>query len=201
MITKYINGIDKMKIVTINGSPRGQNSTSQIMIDAFTRYMDNSEIVKIILAEFDLQNCQGCYSCWLNECGCVIDDDFNKLGILADGADLMVFASPVYFKNLTGLFKSFIDRLTSTGSPHAEKKYESPKFVMLSNCGYPYDSEFEVISLWIKRFSASMNSDLLGEFYFPNGKRLKDSTDEAAVYLDNLAQSGRNIVNHLFITP
>ncbi|MEQ8175826.1 MAG: flavodoxin family protein [Syntrophomonadaceae bacterium] len=186
-----------MKIITINGSPKGRDSTSKIMIDAFTKYLDDCDIVHITLAENDLQHCQGCYSCWINGSGCVIDDDFGKIFALADGANLIVFASPVYFKNVTGLFKNFIDRLTSTGSPHVEKTGESPKFVMLSNCGFPYESEFEVISLWIKRFSASMNSPLLGEFYFPGGKRLKEPTGEAALYLDNLSQSGKNIVNLL----
>ncbi|MEN6390948.1 MAG: flavodoxin family protein [Syntrophomonas sp.] len=186
-----------MKIVTVNGSPKGKDSTSKIMIDAFTKYMYDCEIVHIILAENTLQHCRGCYSCWINASGCVIDDDFGKIIALAEGANLIVFASPVYFKNVTGLFKNFIDRLTSTGSPHVERRGESPKFVMLSNCGFPYESEFDVISLWIKRFSASMNSTLLGEFYFPGGKSLKEATDEAAKYLDNLAQSGRNIVNLL----
>ncbi|MEN6349561.1 MAG: flavodoxin family protein [Syntrophomonas sp.] len=186
-----------MKIVAINGSPRGTDSTSIIMIDALTKYMADCAIVHITLADHDLQNCRGCYSCWINGSGCVIDDDFNKIVALADGADLIVFASPVYFKNLTGLLKNFIDRLTSTGSPHVEKKGESPAFVMLSNSGFPYESEFEVISLWIKKFSASMNSTLAGEFYFPGGKSLKEPTDEAAIYLDNLAQSGRNIVHLL----
>lgn len=186
-----------MKVVTINGSPRGRNSTSKIMIDAFTRYIGDCDIVDITLAENDIQNCQGCYLCWINGSGCVIDDDFKKIVALSNGADLIVFASPVYFKNITGLLKNFIDRLTSTGSPHVEKKGESPKFVMLANCGFPYESEFEVISLWIKKFAASMNSTLVGEFYFPGGKRLKEPTGEAAMYLDNLAQSGRNIVDLL----
>ena len=185
-----------MKILMINGSPQGVNSSSKIMLSALVRDVQNEhEIVNITLAEKELYPCRGCYSCWANNRGCVIEDDFSGIIKSAENTDLIVFATPVYFGNVSGLFKNFIDRLTSTGNPHADVKLGAPKFVMVANCGFPDEKQFEVISLWINKFVASMRSELLGEYYFPAGKRLKDENDEQAqLYLQNLALQGPKIL-------
>ena len=184
-----------MKILLINGSPKSGQSSCALMLSALVKDISkNNQILTVNLADKNLHHCRGCYSCWTNSRGCVIDDDFNDIIQSAENTDLIVFATPVYFGNVSGLFKNFIDRLTSTGNPHAEVKLGAPKFVMLSNCGYPSEKEFEIISLWINKFVTSMKSELLGEFYYPNGKRLKDVNDlDSQTYLKHLAQSGKEI--------
>ena len=181
-----------MKIVAINGSPRGKGSVSAIMLTAFLSGAGaDVDIVDITLAEKNVEYCRGCYSCWTSNQGCILDDDFNEIVKSAANTDIIVFASPVYFGNVTGLFKNFIDRLTSTGNPHAEVKMGAPKFIMLSNCGYNSTDEFEIVSLWIKQLVNRMNSSLLGEFYCPNGKQLRDGKSEKTqAYLKMLAEQG-----------
>lgn len=190
-----------MKVFTVNGSPKGQQSASAAMLSAFTSGMKDCQIVSLNLADKNIQHCRGCYSCWTNSHGCVLEDDFHEIIASAQGTDLIVFATPVYFENVSGLFKNFIDRLTSTGNPHAQIKIGAPKFVMLSNCGFVSEKEFEIISLWAHRFVQKMQSELLGEFYFPGGKRLRDAQDETAMqYLKFLQEQGAAIVNALHDT-
>ena len=187
-----------MKILAVNGSPRGKQSNSAAMLDAFLQGVGPScEIVSVDLADKDIRSCRGCYSCWKTG-KCVMDDDFHAIIAQAEGADLIAFATPVYFENVSGLFKNFIDRLTSTGSPHAEVRLGAPKFVVLANCGFPSEQQFEIVSLWFRHLVANMQSELLGEFYFPNGKRLRDASDETAqAYLRYLKKRGAAIAGSL----
>lgn len=186
-----------MKVIAINGSPKGEKSNCHLMLTAFTKELD-CEVVTINLAEKKIENCKGCYSCWTSNRGCNVKDDFNDIIFSASGADLIIFASPVYSGNVSGLFKNFIDRLISTENPHAEVKIGAPKFVMMSNCGFSSEREFEVISLWINQFVDRIKSKLLGEYYFTSGKRLKDKDDVDAVsYLQKLSEEGKRIVDSL----
>lgn len=188
-----------MKIILINGSPRGKDSSCSVMLSAFVKEIGKSiEMVSVNLSEKSIQSCRGCYNCWTNAAGCGIEDDFKDIIKAAENTDLIVFATPVYFGNVSGLFKNFIDRLTSTGNPHSEVKLGAPKFVMMANCGFPDKAQFEIISLWINRFVKSMRSELLGEFYFEGGKRLKDSSNtEAQKFLGELTRKGEEIAGYL----
>jgi multimeric flavodoxin WrbA len=182
-----------VKIVAVNGSPKGINSNTNVMLTSFLSGAEKAgaEVVKIILGDKNIHCCNGCYSCWSNHTGCVIHDDMKSVLVSASGADVIIFASPIYFVFCTGLFKNFIDRLTCTGNPHAEVKIGAPKFIMMSNCGFPSEKEFEILSLWMKQFVRRMNSELLAEYYFPNGKSLKDKDNEKAQqYLTKLQQAG-----------
>lgn len=55
--------------------------------------------------------CKGCLGC-VSSGECVIHDDMS--GILEDmvDADVIVFASPIYFNTISGQMKTMIDRLT-----------------------------------------------------------------------------------------
>jgi multimeric flavodoxin WrbA len=50
-------------------------------------------------------------SCWKNKNGCcVLQDDMGQFYPMLEEADVLVFASPVYWFNLGGQIKQFIDR-------------------------------------------------------------------------------------------
>ena len=141
-----------MKIVAINGSPHGKESNTNIMIEALFRGAREAgaETDNMFLAEKYIQHCRCCNSCWFISPGqCVIRDDMAEvLGRMA-GVDVIILASPVYFENISGLLKVFMDRLTVTGNPHSRNGAKvkagretpagplPPKLVMVSNCGLP----------------------------------------------------------------
>ena len=97
--------------------------------------------------------------------------------------DILIFGSPLYLNNVSGTLKVFFDRLTAAGGdPHKKVNMNDteliPHFIMMSNCGYPYRRQFEVISLWINNVSKMLQAKLIGEFYTTNGKVLTQPTDE-----------------------
>ncbi len=208
-----------MKIVVINGSSRGRASNTNVMVSALLRGAQRAgaETVNILLAENQISHCTGCHSCWTATPGqCVRDDDMLSVLAAMAGASVVVLASPVYFENISGMLKTFMDRLTVIGSPHTRSTTpgggggasldDSPiKLVMVANCGYADPSEFEVISHWFKRISRKLHMGIAGEIYATQGKLLTAPTEElrpqVQAYLGALEQAGGEIATDRRLSP
>jgi hypothetical protein len=120
-----------------------------------------------------------------------------------------VLATPLYFDNISGMLKVFMDRMIVKGDPHFQKDADgecrhlkntevpSPKLVMISNCGFSERSHFQVISHWIERAALNMKTEVLGEFYATQGGLLNIDADELRPvitgYLKTLENAGRQI--------
>ena len=68
------------------------------------------DIDLVILREKKIENCIGCYQC-LEKAICSIQDDMEEIRTLIEKAKILVLASPMYWCGVTGLMKTFIDRL------------------------------------------------------------------------------------------
>lgn len=100
-----------MRIVMINGSPRTNGSTAQIM-GVMQRKLQEKEDVEIDfyhLSELELNYCNGCCSCFKTG-KCVVNDDLEKLSQALTLADGVIVGSPTYASNVSGQLKTFIDR-------------------------------------------------------------------------------------------
>jgi multimeric flavodoxin WrbA len=103
-----------MKVVAFNGSPRKNGNTSialQIALDELKSEGIDTELVQF--GSEGVEDCTACLACAKNkDRKCIIDsDNLNKYiekMIEADGA---ILGSPVYFGNVTGQMKAFIDRV------------------------------------------------------------------------------------------
>lgn len=190
-----------MKIVAINGSPRGKASNTHVMLEALLAGMDGAAISRIILAEKTLGHCTGCYSCWNTTPGkCILEDDMSGILAAMRDADLLLFGTPLYFGHVSGLFKLFFDRLTAAGGdPHAPRKAPGEtRCLMVANCGYPIRNQFSLLSAWIRHVATLMQTPLLAEFYTTSGKVLtapEEGQQEARErYLAYLTECGRHIL-------
>jgi putative NADPH-quinone reductase len=205
-----------MKIVAINGSPKGKAGNTNVMVSAFLKGAQEAgaEAANIFLSEKEIKHCKGCHVCWTRGPGqCVTDDDM--LGILSHmgGANIIVFATPVYFANISGMLKVFMDRMTMIGNPHSQQpsqersnerkpiEAQTPKLLMISNCGFPDRDEFQVVSLWIKKVAQKMRTDLIGEIYATQGKYLTSPPEELLSeindYLLVLESAGKEIATEM----
>ncbi|KUO63541.1 MAG: iron-sulfur protein [Gracilibacter sp. BRH_c7a] len=208
-----------MKIVAINGSAKGKESNTNIMVSAFLRGAEEAgaNCINIFLAEKDIKHCKGCHTCWTRGPGqCVTNDDMLSILSEMSGANIIVFATPVYFGNISGLLKVFMDRMTMIGSPHSQKELSQsnnqiksaelqiPKLIMISNCGLPDRKEFDVVSLWINRVAEKMQMGLVGEIYATQGKYLTSPPEEFKPkineYIILLQEAGKEIVTHLSLS-
>ncbi|MDF2889890.1 MAG: NADPH-dependent reductase [Clostridia bacterium] len=201
-----------MRIVAINGSPKGKTSNTHAMVKAFLKGAQEAgaETANVLLAEKQIEHCKGCHVCWTKGPGqCVISDDMLQVLSLLGGADIIIFASPVYFANISGMLKVFMDRMTMIGGPQPVEKptkerentdapgVQVPKLMMLSSCGHPTASEFDVTSLWIHRVAQKMHMELIGEIYAAQGKFLTAPPEllqpVISDYLQLLEKAGKDI--------
>ncbi len=99
-------------ILLISSSPR-KRGNSDILCDAFmqgaTKAGNHAE--KIRLAEKNINYCTGCCSCIGGKGTCVQRDDMPDIHKKILAADVLVLASPVYFRSFNGQMKTFIDRV------------------------------------------------------------------------------------------
>ena len=99
-------------ILIISASPR-KNANSDFLCDEFARGAQEAghRTEKIRLAESDINYCTGCCSCIGGKGACVQDDDMNGILKKIVDADVLVLASPVYFRSFNGQMKTFMDRV------------------------------------------------------------------------------------------
>lgn len=86
--------------------------TKSILLKLCKEHDDYSYEI-ITLNEYNLLYCCGCKICFKKGC-CPFDykDNFIFIKSKMKNADCLIFASPVYAHNITGIMKTFIDRMT-----------------------------------------------------------------------------------------
>ena len=203
-----------MKITVFNGSPRGKRGTTNVLVEAFLAgaSMAGAEVENIFLVEKKIKYCLGCVACWVKTPGkCVQNDDMEALIAKFMGSDISVFATPIHIDNVSGILKNFIDRLIATRMPYFEvhtdgetrhlNRYDrQPKIMMISSCGYPEQSQFQVIRLWLKRFSRNFDMKIAGEIYRSWGWLLKSENVQLAPkikdYKNLLTTAGQEVAEN-----
>lgn len=199
-----------MKIVAVNGSHKGRAGNTAVMIDAFLRgaRQGGADATAIHLAEKEIGHCRACKSCWFATPGrCILADDM--AGIVAEikDADVWVWATPLYFDNVSSMLKVFIDRLMVLGHPgwtqdgYGECRHFTtqamPKLMLIANCGYPERSHFQVLSHWLARHARNLGTEVIGEICASEGSLLTKPAGEVqplvAAYLQAVEAAGREI--------
>jgi len=171
-------------VVVFDGGPRNAKySKTTFMVNNFIegvkRAGANVETFK--LKNYDIKHCTGCYTCWTKTPGeCIFKDDMTMLRKKYREADLVVFASPLYIFNVTGIMKDFMDRLLPVLQPYMlmdEKGYikhpdRFPEkgeqgFVVFSAAGFPdIDHNFDGLQAMYRMWdSHNENTHLMGEFF------------------------------------
>lgn len=101
----------RKKVVIISTSFR-ENGNSDILTDQFQEgaLKAGHEVKKIVLKNKKVQFCRGCLICQ-NTQKCLIQDDVKEILQLISSADVLVFATPIYFYEMSGQMKTFLDRM------------------------------------------------------------------------------------------
>lgn len=100
------------KILVISSSPR-KNGNTELLINEFQKgaLESGNEIERINLNDKKVSYCTNCNGCRNGNGECVIKDDHNEIAEKMLDADVVVFATPVYFYSVTAQLKTFIDRM------------------------------------------------------------------------------------------
>ena len=100
----------KKKVLIISASPR-KGGNSDLLCDQFTlgAWDAGHQVEKIFLLKEKIKYCLGCGKC-LETKQCIQKDRMNEILEKMVNADVLVFATSVYFYAMNGQLKTFIDR-------------------------------------------------------------------------------------------
>lgn len=98
------------KVLIISSSPR-KGGNSEALAAAFAKGAQEAgnEVETVFLREKQLGFCRGCLAC-LKLGHCVIADDAVDIAAKMHDADVLVFATPVYYYSVSGQLKTMLDR-------------------------------------------------------------------------------------------
>lgn len=107
-----------MRVVCLLGSPRRKgNSTSLAHRLCEKLKQRGAEVVSYTLNDLTMRGCQACDACKQDHERCVVQDDLSEVLDAVFTADALVFASPVYYGDISAQLKTFIDRSYSFLKP------------------------------------------------------------------------------------
>jgi len=125
-----------MKIYAINGGPR-KTWNSATMMEHFTKGMlsaqEDAEIEIINLYDHIYTGCKSCFACQRKNAKpleCAVKDDIHDILKETFKADGIVFASPIYFNDITAQLRGFLERLMYPG---VSKKSVPTAFIYTMN--------------------------------------------------------------------
>lgn len=98
------------KVLILSSSLRPNSNSEQLAREAGRGAVEAGHDVEVLsLAGRDLRYCEGCMACH-RLLYCPIQDDANDLIKKVQEADVVVFASPIYYYDICGQLKTFLDR-------------------------------------------------------------------------------------------
>ena len=131
-----------MRVVVLHGSPR-RGGNSDTLAEQFVHGVietGNVEVLDFILNDMTIRPCQGCESCMTSEGHrCVIDDDMHQIYSVFADADIVVWATPMYWGYMTAQMKTALDRMEALAMD-PEKYWVDKEFVAILTYRHHYQS-------------------------------------------------------------
>ena len=158
------------KVLIISTSLRG-GSNSEFLAREFEKGAKEAgnEVEFISLKQKEIKYCIGCLYCQKTE-KCVIKDNVPEIMEKVKNADIIVFATPIYYYEMSGQMKTLLDRL----NPLYPTDYKFRKVYMLATAAEDGDFVFEKaysgLGSWVDCFEKAELCGLVtgGEIDKPN---------------------------------
>lgn len=142
---------DEVKILLINGSPKGEKSDTMHITRAFLegfKTVKSAKIEVITTINNKINYCLGCFSCKKNGGTCVHNDDMREILEKILNSDILLFSFPLYCYGMPANIKVLLDRtmpLSSMKMRKSDGRYEHVcqadfshlKYIMICGCGFP----------------------------------------------------------------
>jgi len=206
-----------MKILAINSSPRtGDQSKTELMLNHLIDGMREAgaDVETVNLREKTIKNCIGCFTCWTKTPGRCLHKDHMTEDLFPKwlNADLVVYATPLYYHTMNGVMSIFLERTLPAIQPFFEEaadgkishpvRFKIPAAVWLSVCGFPDESEFDVLSHYLNH-TEHKDTMLVAEIYRTAAESLTNPfvKEKAADVLNATTEAGRELVKTMKISP
>lgn len=189
-----------MKIIAINASYRGDSGHTRVLLDLLLSgaAKAGADCEVVTLSKHKINRCLACDKCHTPEhyLKCMYAEKDDVAGIFAKiaTADLLIYATPVYVFGISGLLKTFLDRLYSTSDVNQMRVTQSGLFfhhVDEAICSKPFVSLVCCDNLdpemprnareYFRTFSRFMDAPHVGELIRSGGRLFGYGHDPKAV--------------------
>lgn len=192
-----------MKVLLINGSPKGNRSNTYQLASAFLSGLNAQEVRECRICDRDIKPCLGCFACWNKTPGtCCLADDMAE--VISDilWADVIVWSFPLYYFSVPGPLKNLIDRQLPMVLPFMTAESESgghptrydlsgKRHVVISTCGfYTTEGNYEGVNAL---FDHLCGKGKYTTIYCSQGElfRVKELRGRTEEYLSFVTDAGR----------
>ena len=177
------------KVLVISTSPR-KNGNSDLLAQAFAEGAKEAghSVEFVAFRDKNIQYCRGCLACQ-KTLKCVIKDDM--AGILASlqKADVVCFATPVYYYACSGQMKTFLDRC----NPLYPQEYAFRDVYLLAACAdtdpAAIDGTVSDVRGWVSCFE---KASYRGSVLAPGTNKAGEVKNSPAV-LEEARKLGKNL--------
>ena len=190
------------RAILINGSLRVKGNTD-IIIESLLEGAENTDVAikQFVLRDKKINGCKGCYYCYDNNT-CSIKDDMQEIHHEMQQSDLIILASPMYWWGVTGLMKTFIDRLYLYYPKRNGHLVAGKKLILVvpmnvnekQHGNEAYMSEIEPIQMTSKYIFKRLNIQILDIIFYP-GLRAKGEAIKNKEYLNHSYSLGQELTN------
>ena len=193
-----------MKVLVLNGSPKGERSNTYRLTGAFLdglRQVQQAEVEVLEVGKLHLLPCRGCFACWSKTPGkCVLQDDMAGVIEKLLAADVLIWSFPLYYFGIPGQLKLLIDRqlpmslpfMTDNVSGGHPSRYDrsGQRQVVISTCGfYTAEGNYDAVDA---QFSRLCGADGYTAIYCGQGElfRIPELRQRTDAYLEHMKRAG-----------
>jgi NAD(P)H-dependent FMN reductase len=202
-----------MRMLALNGSPRGAAGNTERMIQPFLEGARSAgaETEVVYVKDLKIGFCKGCFACWTATPGrCVQRDDMDGVLEKMKTADALLWATPLYHFGMTAMLKAVMERTLPLADPHMIKTGEVythpgragmnfPEYLVFSNCGFPDSGHFDGLKAHFESIAkASTGRSTIPAVFRSGGELLRQEELQPRIrwYFDALRKAGREYVEH-----
>lgn len=195
-----------MKVLAINGSPRGQTSNTPRLLDPLLDGMreQGPDVEELYLADLDVRPCMGCFSCWVRTPGrCVQQDDMAGLHEKMLASDVFVLGFGLYISSAPAGVQALLERMLPLAEPwlverggatahpsrHPGRRW---RWAVACNCGFPEQEQFGPLAARFNQMGVQLITMAAGEF-LPYMERLPEMAQPLEALRSALRGAGKEL--------
>ena len=177
------------RILVLSTSPRiGGNS--ETLADVFIKGAEEAghETKKICLYDKKIEFCKGCLGCQSTG-KCILRDYAERIIAQMKAMDVLVFATPIYFYEMSGQMKTLLDRT----NPLFPAEYEFRDIYLLATSADEEESSMEAAVKGLEGWISCFEKSRLAGVVRGTGADKKGAIEECGEALSAAYEMGRNV--------
>ena len=177
------------RILVLSTSPRiGGNS--ETLADVFIKGAEEAghETKKICLYDKKIEFCKGCLGCQTTG-KCILRDDAERIIAQMKAMDVLVFATPIYFYEMSGQMKTLLDRT----NPLFPAEYEFRDIYLLATSADEEECSMEAAVKGLEGWISCFEKSRLAGVVRGTGADKKGAIEECGEALSAAYEMGRNV--------